>query len=392
MDSPLLHFLFNRALALALDYKGLTSPNPIVGALIVDLETGEILAEGAHKGAGHPHAEVVAWQSYIEKEKQAASLSFTSNENSNSNPNIKKKMSLGLICTLEPCCHKGGEKRTPPCTDFIINTTQIGKVFVGSLDPNPLVAGKGIESLKKAGIDVIVADVDIQKKCQEINRAFWVSMQQKRTYLTLKWAQGLDGKLVAADGKSQWISGELSRTRVKKLRFFHDAIGVGAQTFINDSPQLNYSLPSYLSPKDSSFNSFNSFNSNNFNSLKSWKKIVFTHQQKQKIEKILCKREDKESWLIIDSSLPLNFTLEFLWEEYKIQSLFIEGGPRLLSHFFASPELIDEIHCFIAPKIIGSGEGIFFKNAFAFKDHLSFQKGSFRSLGEDIVFKWKRPL
>ncbi|RME13010.1 MAG: bifunctional diaminohydroxyphosphoribosylaminopyrimidine deaminase/5-amino-6-(5-phosphoribosylamino)uracil reductase RibD, partial [Aquificota bacterium] len=166
-----------RALELALLRKGLTHPNPAVGCVIV--KEGEIVAEGYHERAGMPHAEVVALERAGERAKDAT-----------------------LYVTLEPCTHFG---RTPPCTDAIIKAG-IKRVVVATLDPNPLVSGRGVERLRNAGIEVQVGV--LEEEAKRLNEDFFTYITQKRPYITLKWAQSVDGSLATRTGDSQWITSE----------------------------------------------------------------------------------------------------------------------------------------------------------------------------------------
>ncbi|MDH5762434.1 MAG: bifunctional diaminohydroxyphosphoribosylaminopyrimidine deaminase/5-amino-6-(5-phosphoribosylamino)uracil reductase RibD [Nitrospinota bacterium] len=200
-----------RALDLAAKAAGRTSPNPMVGAVII--KNGRFIAEGYHKKAGGPHAE-------IEALKKAG----------------KRARGAQMFLNLEPCCHQG---RTPPCTDALIKSG-IKEVFVGMRDPNPLVAGKGIRQLKKAGVDVHSGL--LQKECERLNEAFVKYIQTGTPFVTLKSASSLDGKIATSTGQSQWITGPEARERVHRMRDQVDAILVGAGTVIKDNPRLTTRL------------------------------------------------------------------------------------------------------------------------------------------------------
>ncbi len=200
-----------RALQLAEMAKGRTSPNPMVGAVVV--KGGKIIAEGFHGKAGGDHAEVIA----IKKAKDAAK-------------------GAALYVTLEPCCHHG---KTPPCTDAII-AAGIKKVVFATQDPNPLVSGKGEAQLKKAGITVLRGL--LQKEAQKLNEQFNKFITKKIPFVTLKAALSLDGKIAAVDGSSKWISSDLSRQRVHEMREASDAVIVGVGTILKDDPRLNVRL------------------------------------------------------------------------------------------------------------------------------------------------------
>lgn len=201
----------SRALQLAGKAAGRTSPNPMVGAVIV--KNGHIIAEGYHKKAGRPHGE-------IEALRKAG----------------KKARGAQLFVNLEPCCHQG---RTPPCTDTIIESG-LKEVFIGMRDPNPRVAGRGIRQLKRAGIAVHTGLM--KQECQRLNEVFVKYIQTGMPLVTLKSALSLDGKIATPTGESQWITGPEARERVHQMRDQVDAILVGAGTVLKDNPRLTTRL------------------------------------------------------------------------------------------------------------------------------------------------------
>jgi len=196
-----------RSLDLAQKAWGLTSPNPMVGCTIV--KDGELVGEGYHHKAGEAHAEVNAI---------ADAGSFAH----------------GAIAyvTLEPCSTTG---RTGPCTQALINAG-IVKVVIGSLDPNPDHAGRGVRILEDAGIEVVVGI--LESECLQMNEAFFKWISQNKPFVILKMAMTLDGKIATKDGQSQWITGPVARERVQKLRQWSDAIMVGGETVRSDRPSL----------------------------------------------------------------------------------------------------------------------------------------------------------
>ncbi len=204
-------FFIRRAHELALKAKGRTSPNPLVGAVVV--KEGQIVGEGYHAFAGADHAEVIAL-------KQAGS----------------RARGATLYLNLEPCCHHG---RTPPCTDRIIEAG-IERVVASTIDPNPLVAGKGIEQLKRAGIQVEVGL--LKEEAERLNEAFLTFMRTGRPFVILKIASSLDGKIATRTGESRWITGEEARLKVHELRNEVDAVLVGIGTVLKDDPSLTVRL------------------------------------------------------------------------------------------------------------------------------------------------------
>lgn len=195
-----------QALALARQAWGMTSPNPLVGALIV--RDGQIIGRGYHHRAGEPHAEVNALRDAVDAAGATAYV------------------------TLEPCCTHG---RTPPCTEALIRAG-VSRVVVGSSDPNPRHAGKGIEILRQAGIEVLTG-VE-QAACDRLNESFFKWIVTGQPFVLLKMAMTLDGKIATAGGDSQWVTGPTARERVQYLRQWADAVMVGGETVRRDRPGL----------------------------------------------------------------------------------------------------------------------------------------------------------
>lgn len=197
----------SRALALAKLGAGFAAPNPMVGAVVV--RDGVIVGEGYHHKAGEAHAEVHALRMAGDLAKGAT-----------------------LYVTLEPCAHYG---KTPPCANLVV-ASGIKQVVIGSLDPNPLVAGKGIKILQDAGIRVDVGC--LEEECLGLNQAFFSYIQNQRPYIILKSAMSLDGKIATRTGKSQWITNEAARADGHVLRATHQAMLVGIGTILADDPAL----------------------------------------------------------------------------------------------------------------------------------------------------------
>ncbi|MEH2382566.1 MAG: bifunctional diaminohydroxyphosphoribosylaminopyrimidine deaminase/5-amino-6-(5-phosphoribosylamino)uracil reductase RibD [Nostoc sp.] len=204
-----------RCLELARRALGHTSPNPLVGAVIV--KDGEIVGEGFHPRAGEPHAEVFALK--------AAGVGAAS-------PLENRARGATIYVNLEPCNHYG---RTPPCSEGLIQAG-VAKVVVGMVDPNPLVAGGGIARLRAAGIEVLVGVEE--SACHQLNEAFVHRILYKRPLGILKYAMTLDGKIATTSGNSAWVTSQDSRSEVHQLRAASDAIIVGGNTVRHDNPYL----------------------------------------------------------------------------------------------------------------------------------------------------------
>ena len=322
--------LMNRAITLALKGTGYVSPNPRVGAVIV--KDGKIIGEGWHRNFGGKHAEIEAAE----------------------NAKLSDFSGCTLYVNLEPCCHVG---KTPACSDFIIEK-KFSKVVIGSVDPNPLVSGKGIRRLKDAGIEVEVGV--LEDEANWINRFFFKNIQKKTPYVILKIAQSLDGNIALASGISQWITCEESRRRSHFLRSEVDAVLVGKKTAQLDNPSLTVRDVSGRNPYKIVLDSFLT--------LPLDLKILKCEDRDKTI--ICCSANASTSRkadilklagikiLAVDiydnAKVTLEQMLVELTEKYAISSLVVEGGAEVFSAFLER-NLVDEIQLFIAPKIIGAG-------------------------------------
>ena len=206
-----------RALALAAFGEGYVSPNPMVGCVVV--KDGRIISEGYHEHYGEFHAERNALTRCSEDTKGA-----------------------DLYVTLEPCCHYG---QTPPCTEIIIEK-KIRRVFVGSMDVNPLVAGKGVQILRDHGMEVETGI--LEKECLKLNEVFYHYMQTKLPFVVMKYAMTLDGKIACATGDSKWVTGECARAEVHQMRKRYKGIMVGIETVLADDPMLNCRVAKGVDP------------------------------------------------------------------------------------------------------------------------------------------------
>lgn len=215
--TPFDRAMMQRCIELARSALGRTTPNPLVGAVIV--RNGQIVGEGFHPGAGQPHAEVFALRQAGEKARGAT-----------------------IYVNLEPCNHYG---RTPPCSEALV-AAGVAKVVVGMVDPNPLVSGGGIERLRKAGIEVVVG-VETAA-CRQLNEAFIHRMIYQRPFGILKYAMTLDGKIATSSGHSAWVTGLEARTYVHQIRAGCDAVIVGGNTVRLDNPYLTSHHPDAHNP------------------------------------------------------------------------------------------------------------------------------------------------
>lgn len=307
-----------RCLDLAKNGEGHTSPNPMVGCVIV--HQGRIIGEGYHHKAGEPHAEVNAIRSVTETELLGTST---------------------LYVSLEPCSHWG---KTPPCADLIISKG-IPRVVIGMVDPFESVSGNGVRKLREAGVEVIVGV--LEQECRVLNRRFITYHTQKRPYITLKWAQTIDGYLDnnrPADVPATWMTGPVAKTLVHGLRAGSDAILTGTNTIERDNPSLTVRDSGgesplrvvldrnlRLSPQAHVFDG-------------EVESLVLTETGNASAARVRYPRctvaevSFSEGWRTI---------LKILYD-LKIQSLFVEGGAEVLRSLIDAG-LWDEAYVFIAP-------------------------------------------
>ena len=351
-------YFMQLAFELAKKAEGKTSPNPLVGAVIV--KDGEVIGNGYHKKAGMPHAEIEAMNSVDDKE-------------------LLKGSTLYVI--LEPCCHYG---RTGPCTQEIIKAG-INRVVASIKDPNPKVNGKGFEELRRAGIR---CDWGImEKEARKMNEAFIKYKTRNRPFVILKAAMSLDGKIATVTGKSKWISSEESRRYVHELRNRVDAVIVGINTVLYDNPRLTCRIENGKNPLriilDSSLRiPLHSRILADKNAL-----IATTNScDKSKIRKL----EEKGIGVIVVRTNDKKVDLKELMHELALRSIthvMIEGGSEVAASALKEG-IVDKFIYFIAPKIIGGreaktpigGNGISeMENALPLKDV------EMKKIGDDMV-------
>ena len=211
------HELFmKKALSLAAGGKGRTSPNPMVGAVLV--QNGKIIGEGYHRQHGSLHAEIEALNDAYKR-----------------NPEINLSDRVTLYATLEPCCHRSSTKINPPCCDRIIQE-KISTVVISSIDPNPAVSGRGIKMLEAAGINTVSGILEKEEK--KLNRVYHYNAETSLPFVHLKLAQTLDSFIAKEDGTSKWISSFDSRKTVHRMRAEYDSVLVGLNTVVKDDPEL----------------------------------------------------------------------------------------------------------------------------------------------------------
>lgn len=255
-----------------------------------------------------------------------------------------------MYVTLEPCSHYG---KTPPCADKIVEK-KIGRVVVGALDPNPLVAGRGIGKIRNAGIPVITGI--LAEKSAALNEVFMKYIVTKRPFVVLKAAMSLDGKIATAEGESQWISSEASREEVHRLRHELTGIMAGIGTVLADDPMLNCRIPGGKQPIRIIVDSHLQIpeNSKLVSSAKEYPLIVATVENSDAVKKErleACGAQIVEVPADPDGHVDLNILMERLGE-MKIDSILLEGGGRLAEGALQAG-IVDKVQFYIAPMLIG---------------------------------------
>ena len=352
-----MRFFMQEAIRMAESTAKRVSPNPRTGAIVVRNE--KIIGRGRHECYGGPHAEVNA-------------INDASNDAKGSD----------IYVTLEPCCHTG---KTPPCTEKII-ASGIKRVVIGMRDPNPLVAGKGVQQLKDAGIEVI-EDV-LHEDCLELNQAFIKKMQTGLPYVVAKMAITLDGYLADKNGNSQWISNEAARVLVHKMRAQMDADMIGLGTAIKDDPLLTVRDAEGEHPLRIVYDPKGKLAIN----------LKLVQGAKDIPTSVICGPQATTQWRaqmnnlgvqVIECQDPgigsLREGLKFLGKK-GVNSILCEGGGGLHS-MLAKLDLIDRVDCVIAPMLIGSGVRMMRIPERLMPDAQKFQQHEWQIIDTDVYFK-----
>ncbi|MGL6113760.1 MAG: bifunctional diaminohydroxyphosphoribosylaminopyrimidine deaminase/5-amino-6-(5-phosphoribosylamino)uracil reductase RibD [Cetobacterium sp.] len=353
------------ALALEEAAKGLgkTNPNPMVGALVV--KNDEIISAGFHEIYGSHHAEVNALNKAGEKAQGAT-----------------------IYVTLEPCSHHG---KTPPCVDKIIQCG-IKKCVVATLDPNPLVAGRGIKILQEAGIEVTIGV--LEKEAKLLNEVFFQYIVDKNPYIFLKCAITLDGKIATKNFSSKWITNSLAREKVQYYRNKFMGIFVGTNTVLEDNPGLRCGLENGRDPYRITIDK----------NLKIpvTHKIISHNQDEKTIFAVHSSMVNSEKYNLLKDKYKIKFiifsqekiSLENLFREvgkFSIDSILVEGGCEIISQVFEE-NLFHGGEIFLAPKILGDSNSIPFISGFnrnSIEEAINLKNISYEIYGDNIGIKFK---
>ncbi|MFW6126065.1 MAG: bifunctional diaminohydroxyphosphoribosylaminopyrimidine deaminase/5-amino-6-(5-phosphoribosylamino)uracil reductase RibD [Chloroflexota bacterium] len=321
-------YYMRRSLRLARRGLGKTSPNPAVGAVIVS--DGAVVGQGYHEYFGGNHAEINAIQNAAGKTSGST-----------------------LYVTLEPCCHY--RKKTPPCVDAIIKHG-LARVVVGTIDPNPEVNCRGIQVLREHGIETTVGV--LADECYRLNQPYFKYIQTGESFVTLKFAQTLDGRIATAAGNSQWISSDSTRRLAHRLRSLHDAIMVGIGTVMADNPQLTVRLVKGRSPirviPDSRLKI--SLNARVLQNQDVAPTIIATTLRADEEKMAVLERTGIEVLMVDEDEsgeVDLGDLLKTLGKR-GISSVLVEGGGKIITSLF-DKKLVDRVVLVVAPKVMGKG-------------------------------------
>lgn len=365
-----------RAIELAQKGKGFTNPNPLVGAVIV--KDGQVIAEGYHHKYGDLHAERDALK--------------------NARENGVDVTGAELYVTLEPCCHTG---KQPPCTQAVIDS-KISHVIIGSRDPNPLVDGKGVKQLQDAGIKV--TQDFLKAECDAINPVFFHFIKNKMPYVIIKYAMTADGQTATSKAESRWITGHQARQNVHLTRAESMAVMTGIGTAKKDNPMLNVRLDdngTHRQPVRIILDSHLKLNPESMLAKTAREIPVIIFCKKELTETEIIRKSVLESQGIKVLTAPENKNHSTLYNQLSmlasegIDSILVESGGTLNgSLFFDEPDLVQEVHVYIAPKIFGNdgrtiftpvkGKGINFPN-----QCVKLSKPEVSMYGEDVLLKYK---
>ena len=351
-----------RCLDLARKGAGKVNPNPMVGCVIV--RNGKIAGEGFHEKFGGPHAEIFALERAGNKTKGAT-----------------------MYITLEPCVHFG---KTPPCVDAIIHAG-ISKVVVASKDPNPLVNEKGIRRLREAGIQVNVGV--LQKEAELLNEKFFKFMKSGLPFVGIKLAQTLDGRIADVAGKSKWITSRIAQREVHHLRNNYDAVLVGATTVLQDNPELTVRHIKGFNPLRVVVDGHLSLPTSravfNTSAAPTWllTSVTAVREKKQKVKKLV-----SQGVRVLSVSTAYRFDAKSILRALAaegVSSVLIEGGSYTVDRF-VNRALVDKVHLFFAPKILGDGlNGFSFANPKLLHNPVKLIITKHSLVGEDVLIEAK---
>ncbi len=363
MQNKIYEKYIKKCISLARKGEGNVSPNPLVGAIVLD-KNGNLAGYGWHKKCGQAHAEVNALKMAEEK-------------------GIEVKGGTVFV-SLEPCSHYG---KTPPCADKLIEKG-IKKVVSGCTDPNPKVAGRGLKKLESAGVEVVCGV--LEDDCKKLNEIFIKNQTQNAPFVAVKTAVTLDGKIATKTGNSRWITSEKSRNYVQKLRNKYDAILTGSGTVVADDPSLTCRLKKGVNPVRIIVDSnavtpagARVYNNDSTRVILVVKEDIPADKLKkypQNVEILKCPIKNDSG------KIDLVYLLNKLYEK-GIMSILIEAGGVLNGAFFREG-LVDRLYQFVAPKLLGDDSAKAFVQGFDVQkidDCVRFELEEVKRFGQDVL-------
>lgn len=310
-----------RCIELAKLGEGKVSPNPLVGAVVLD-KYGNLAGEGFHEKYGEAHAEVNALNRAGENSKGGT-----------------------LYINLEPCCHYG---KTPPCIDRVIESG-VKKLALGMTDPNPKVAGESIKKAREADIEVI--ENVLNTECMKLNEIFLKNIKENKPFIAIKTACTMDGKIATPEGKSKWITSESARRQVHRLRNKYDAILTGSKTVIADDPSLTCRLENGSNPVRIVIDSglITPVNSKIYND--DGAEVIIATSKNTEHKTSYPKHIKFIECPLVNNKIDIGHLIKILYQ-MKIYSIIIESGGKL-NGAFLEQNLADKVYFFLAPKLMG---------------------------------------
>lgn len=352
-------FYMKKAISLARKGIGKTSPNPLVGCVVV--KNDKIIGSGYHEFFGGPHAEVKALENLKPKDCKGASL----------------------YITLEPCNHFG---KTPPCTE-LISKYPFKRIVISTKDSNPSVKGHGLRQLKKLGFNVVTGVEE--KAVKELNEPYFKFIKENRPLVTLKAAISIDGKIATLSGNSKWITCKNSRKDAHRLRYLNDAVMVGINTVIMDNPKLDCRLykkdkkPARIVIDPRGRTPLKSYISSTANEIKTF---IVVSDKLAKTKKIDLQKTGALTIELADKNGLFNLgQLMIELGKRDIASVLIEGGSKLLGHALEQ-KIADKLYMYIAPVVLGSnGLSVFSTNGINnVTEGINFKNTKIKKIGRDV--------
>ncbi len=352
-------FFMQRCLILAAMGRGMVNPNPMVGCVIV--KKGKIVGEGYHERFGSRHAEVQALRRAGNRAKGAT-----------------------VYVNLEPCAHFG---KTPPCTAALIKAG-VREVVASTVDPNPLVGGRGFAELRRAGIRVTKGV--LRRESRKLNEKYFFFMENGVPFVGVKLAQTLDGRIADSKGRSRWITGDTARAYGHALRAEYDAVMVGSTTVLSDNPELTVRMARGRNPVRIILDGrFRIGGQKKVLETKTAPTVILTSilgLRRNRVKAVALERKGVQVIGVHSASGISGLAVLKVLADLGMTSVLIEGGSATIGPFFESSQ-VNKLHCFITPGLLGSGMTGFSFGRRSLQDALRLTDVSVRALAGDLVLE-----